>query len=289
MSDSQPQRIRLRSKFRRWLHPVAIEQEYQLAAIRFDRQLKAITEDVLRQDLPFIVAIANRYRPDAEAAKDWTTVAAAAGVTSYVTELGKSLQRILDLMEGHADALWQIARQLGRQTSVFNDLQFRKIIRAALRVNIFQAEPWLNAELAAYETESLALIKSIPEQFVERLRGTIIQGLRAGSLTEDIMADIQEVYPVTRARAELIALDQISKLNGTLTQLRQQGIGVESYVWHGVLDSRERPSHVAREGQIYKWSEGPPGGQNPGLEIRCRCWAYPVIPELQDIKGAIIP
>jgi len=97
---------------------------------------------------------------------------------------------------------------------------------------------------------------------------------------------IKEVAGVTDRRAKIISRDQISKANAELTQYRQTDLGVEKYKWRTAKDERVRgnpsgrfpnavPSHYAREGKIFSWSEAPSGG-HPGMAVLCRCFADPV-------------
>ncbi|WP_241971166.1 minor capsid protein [Actinobacillus lignieresii] len=65
--------------------------------------------------------------------------------------------------------------------------------------------------------------------------------------------EVKELTGVTSKRARLIARDQIGKLNARLTQLRQQQIGVKSYIWRTSLDERVRKWHKSREGERFDW------------------------------------
>ena len=88
-------------------------------------------------------------------------------------------------------------------------------------------------------------------------------------------------------RCEIIARDQIGKLNGGIVRARQVGLGIDRYIWRNVMDERVRgnpngkykkavPSHWAREGLVFDW-KNPPADGNPGEPILCRCWAEPYI------------
>ena len=106
--------------------------------------------------------------------------------------------------------------------------------------------------------------------------------VRKGTSTSDLRKVVQNELGITTRRAALIAVDQVGKFNGRLTQLRQQAIGISQYRWRGVLDQRERPAHVAREGQVFRWDD-PPDDGNPGQPIRCRCVAEPVMDIFADL------
>jgi SPP1 gp7 family putative phage head morphogenesis protein len=47
-----------------------------------------------------------------------------------------------------------------------------------------------------------------------------------------------------------------------------------------MMDDRVRPLHADRQGLIFRWDK-PPSDGHPGMAIRCRCVADPVI-DLDD-------
>ena len=77
-------------------------------------------------------------------------------------------------------------------------------------------------------------------------------------------------------------------MNAAFNQVRQTGLGIERYQWRGVLDQRERASHIAMEGSVQRW-DSPPlvEGENvhPGEAIRCRCSAAALL-DLDDVQEA---
>ena len=106
-----------------------------------------------------------------------------------------------------------------------------------------------------------------------------------GMRVEDLQAKLLERGNVSESRAELIARDQTLKLNGAVTQIRQENAGVTEYTWSTSLDERVRPEHASLEGQTFAWSAAPDVG-HPGEDFQCRCVALPVIPELADLPPA---
>lgn len=254
---------------RKWLRPAAIEREYV-------KYLRDIVRDVNGAIEAFIVPVLAELRQD-----DWRDTPE---TTGWYERL-----RMAIADTAAAIALPALAERVGafaRQVSGFNADQLHAILRAAYGVDIFQTEPWLADVLRQFEAENIRLIRSIPQQALDRLQGKVIQAVRAGTSTARLKVMIREEYGVTARRAELIARDQVGKLNGQLTRARQQGIGVTSYKWRGSLDERERDEHVAREGKVIPWDE-PPADGHPGEPIQCRCWAEPVLPLLQDLQGLV--
>ena len=129
----------------------------------------------------------------------------------------------------------------------------------------------------------MRLIKNLPTQKGEQLRGKFTEAVRKGTRWEEVAKEIQRDLPdKLRNRAKLIARDQIGKLNGQLTKLRQRNIGVTHYIWRGMLDERERQLHVDREGEKFAW-DNPPEDGHPGEAILCRCYAEAVFPDADEL------
>ncbi|MCP4393335.1 MAG: hypothetical protein GY804_03565, partial [Alphaproteobacteria bacterium] len=66
------------------------------------------------------------------------------------------------------------------------------------------------------------------------------------------------------------------------------------YIWHTQKDSKTRSSHADRDGKVFEWAHPPEGG-HPGEDYNCRCWAEPVMEEVDkheddgdddDVSGA---
>lgn len=256
-------------KPRKWLRPAAIEQEYE-------RYLRDIARDVNGAIEAKIVPVLGQLRQD-----DWRDIPESTGWYERLRLAVADAAALVAL-----PALAERIAEFAQRVSGFNARQFHTILRAAYGVDIFQSEPWLAEVLRQFEAENIRLIRSIPQQALDKLHGKVVQAVRQGTPTARLKELVREEYGVTTRRAELIARDQIGKLNGQLTETRQEGIGVKEYKWRGSLDERERDEHVAREGQTFSWDE-PPSDGHPGEPIQCRCWAEPVLPLLEDIEGLV--
>lgn len=120
------------------------------------------------------------------------------------------------------------------------------------------------------------LIKSIPQEVAQRVGQVTREMVEGGARWETIAKRLQDEEGISKRRANLIARDQTSKYNGALNQAHQQAAGIEYYEWRGAMDARERPEHVAMQGQVVKWSSPPPMG-HAGEPVLCRCVAIPLI------------
>ena len=161
----------------------------------------------------------------------------------------------------------------------YNTSQFLKVARnSGARNNAYiillgtmepsQAdEVWISARnnwLIQSRLSSRKLLNNIKDDFIQRK-------LQEESGITPTHSDAER-YRVYRNKTANIAAAITSSLNSSLMRKRLEDAGVTSYFWHGMLDERERPSHIAREGKEYPFNST---DVFPGQEWGCRCWAVP--------------
>jgi SPP1 gp7 family putative phage head morphogenesis protein len=201
----------------------------------------------------------------------------------------EDLNALMGSVEETFDEQWSnqnfaaVAQPVAIQTSEFQSEQLDRQIKAGLGVDVTRAEPWLTDVIRVFTQENVALIKSIPSEFFSDLEKRLARGISEGQRPEELEELIQERYGVSESRAALIARDQVGKFYGNLNERRQTALGITGYVWRGALDERERPEHLAREGEAFEWNEPPEDG-NPGEPIQCRCYGEPDLgPILEEL------
>ncbi len=166
-------------------------------------------------------------------------------------------------------------RTLGSQTSHYNKKVWEKQIKTALALDIFLSETWLQKELDTFSKTNIDLIKNIANIHLEKVQKIVNEAVTNGDDFKTITSKIQKEIGVTESRAALIARDQISKLNGLMSKVRQESLGIKSFIWRTMLDERVRPKHQDLEGEEFLWTE-PPSEGYPGEPINCRCIAEPI-------------
>lgn len=185
-------------------------------------------------------------------------------------------------------AMQQIAQAVDGQ----NASHVKEIMRRVLNVNPLLTEPWLEPLRRNWLTENVSLVTSVGTEMLGGLEQSVYRTVRGEQTFKELKVALEQRYQLSRARAQLIARDQVSKLNGQLTKERQTRLGVTGYWWRDSRDVRVRPMHrqLAREsdrGKMYSW-DAPPvtnkaGDHNhPGGDYQCRCWADPIIPGVDD-------
>lgn len=121
---------------------------------------------------------------------------------------------------------------------------------------------------------NIALINSIPQQYLDKVEQAVMASLQAGTLNATLADDLLKIEGVTKNRAKLIARDQLGKINSRLSQIRQQSLGITHYFWSTSHDERVRDRHRRWDGDRIAW-DTPTIDGHPGQAIQCRCTAIP--------------
>lgn len=257
-----------------WLYPLTAERRYVADLTAWTVSVCASIREEIGLTLPGIIMQRDLElginRGDAGMGWGW--------LESLSSSFKKAIPRAIQSVRAKFNL-----RDIARKVSETNKRQWHRILRKQYRVDVIKSESWLEPRLIEWERRNIALIESIPADYVQRLEGKIIDAVQRGMTAKQVTAIVLNVYPLPKARARLIARDQVGKLNGQLTQLRQEALGVKEYIWRGVMDSRERASHVAHEKKRYLWDKPPKDTGHPGEDYQCRCTAEPVLPMFEDI------
>lgn len=105
--------------------------------------------------------------------------------------------------------------------------------------------------------EQVNLIKSLPLEAAQRVHDIATGLLFKGERPDRLIQEILRTGEVTEGRARLIARTETSRAASNFLQARAEWVGSEGYIWRGVRDFRERPSHLEMEGKYVRWSTPP--------------------------------
>ena len=193
----------------------------------------------------------------------------------YSIGAGILLSSILSASEEKRKAIEQILanRPSGADIIASNEAQI--MLKAQAKLKQLE-EIWVR--------ENLDLIGSLEAETLRKLRDEltrlIADGIPEDEIEERLIAFINKQLEVETNRSVLIGSDQVGKLNGRLMEYWQRSAGITHYRWQTMMDDRVRPLHADRQGLVFSWDK-PPSDGHPGMAIRCRCVADPVI-DLDD-------
>lgn len=269
---------------RKWRYPMSLERQYAKQFVAYVKRKFAVIDDHKQE----LIAIVSQYavRTDDDGLME--------SVSAQISVLLDRIERDMESADDLKRAMNNMFDAVNRYNSVEFDAITKSLFGFPLQTTITQIshtdgmrarmDASLDDNIAtlkmAWVRQNLALIKSIDTETMRRIEDKmmerIIENVDTGTLTKYLIKDIRDLAGVEVNRATLIGVDQVGKLNGRLTQYRQEHAGIGEYRWETSQDERVRPAHRLRQGKTYKWSNPPPDG-HPGYPIRCRCVALPVI------------
>ena len=209
-----------------------------------------------------------------------------------VSLLSKQMQRMLERLESLD--ITSIAQRMSRnfisKLNQSNERSLKSNLANQVSVDLKGQihNEGIGRALDVKIAENVALIKSIKNEYIEKVGSVVRQNVMEGQRSTNLITQIKEQGNVSKSRAKFIARDQTAKLNADLTQLRSDALGAKTYIWSGAMDERERTDHKAMEGKLCKWDDATVysdddgktwkkrksiGGVelHPGKDYNCRC------------------
>lgn len=273
-------------------YPRAIEKKFYWLIKDMLNAVEDELHEQLEQD-----AVAIRIDADgsnADGVDDWLrNIAAYKGVVNRVFKK-ELVGRFLDKIQGDL---------IG-----FNKRQVSGKYQEVAGVDLLAYSEDIQGITRLHTESSLSMIEDIGDDIKKKIEKQVHRGMREGLTQKDLAKRISRnlkgkegIFASAKNRAKLIARNEVSNFNATLTKARQETLGIKFYEWLSILDDRVRdegkgPSktnHKAMNRKIYPWGSVPvtievdgkkykfqpaPKGifgdlMYPGSEINCRCTA----------------
>jgi hypothetical protein len=301
-------------KPQRWLYPWATEKHYA-AAIRawlrpmmdyVHTYLKNNEEAILRGDSAALVRQdtipGGSYRRLVKSLNGW--------FVTYLPDITESDSR--DAPPVVFMGLGNIAENIND----FNSAQWQKSAKAELGIEFPMYEDWWPGTKEFWQEQNYGLIRKMCSDYIAQINQKTEQAILSGWSVAQLVAAISKIdNSIKKGRANLIARDQIGKLNEKVTQARMEQAGLTMYIWSTAQDERvrgnpaghfpnARPSHYLMEGLLCRWSDpsvySDDGGKtwkprpsgavmlHPGHDIQCRCTALSYWDELVGEVDSLI-
>ena len=145
--------------------------------------------------------------------------------------------------------------------------------------------------------ENVKLIQGLADSYISEVEDIVFTSLKKGIKNKDVAIQVKTLLDSAKLKkkknAELIANDQLQKLNSDMDRYRQQKAGVNRYIWRTRENARVRDDHSHLNGAIFERGKPPitvtsgkrAGERNePGKDINCKCRAEMVIEDVLGIK-----
>ena len=263
-----PVRLRRRGRALRPVKPSkSIELWYKAELIKLVKEIAHQTES----------AIMPKLRADEHLwvrAKGTDTILVADGIWE---DIGDVFTRLAAKFGGIDDTAKRLASLAVLKSSQKVDASIASAVKNSLKIDIvgLLTKSVFGPVVERSTIVNVDLIKSIPEQFLKRVKQAVFDTVTRGERQETLVPKLREISVLTENRAKLIARDQVSKMNAALNEARQVSLGIDGYIWSTANDERVREDHAAHEGKFFRWDEPPDDTGHPGEDIQCRCVAIP--------------
>lgn len=263
------------------LFPENGEKSYRRALRKLLGVLRKTVVEDLYPPLRFILEESQEnYAPDA-----WRYV------------LNQVTDRIFTTIEPFKAQAAQEIAITGLQITNYNAKQFSQSLRQGLGIDLFAQNPWLRTQLESFSEQSTSLINTLTENEIEDIKQVVLRGVTNGDRFTQTAQNIQKRFEISSRHAKMIARDQTAKLNSSLARLRQEEVGIKTFIWQTSGDDRVRKSHKVLDGMECSWNDDSiyrkPGETTwrkkssiggaeyqPGQDFQCRCVSIPIMPVL---------
>jgi len=200
--------------------------------------------------------------------------------SDFKTAFSKTANTVKAKVSGIASTLAQtVVSKQGQQSD--NQLSAMILSKTGIDFSGLMSDSVLQEAVDEAVAANIALINSIPQQYLDRVEQAVMASLQAGTLNATLADELKKIKGVTDSRAKLIARDQLGKINSRLAQIRQQSLGITHYFWSTSHDERVRARHRRWDGDLIAW-DNPPIDGHPGQAIQCRCTAIPDLDFLME-------
>lgn len=214
----------------------------------------------------------------------------------YKTGKARLVQRELDALRRYwGDIFDDSAKRIANRFIEKVDRQVSNSSKKALAELSFDVS-WKNSTdvrnvLTSLRDTQVSLIKSIPEESLNRVAGVLQRGLQNGQDIDYIYSELSHGFDITARRAKMIALDQTNKATFSINRARMLSVGVTEGIWiHVAGRYTSRPTHVAMHHKRFNLSKGlfdSAVGKNvmPAELVNCCCkWRAIIKPKYSSME-----
>lgn len=195
-------------------------------------------------------------------------------INQFLQYVEMNLDAIIDTMMFHNEVITVL-------DSVGNQIQ-----KNVKKVNIleFDFTDEQKEEIARNYTNNMQLyIKDFVQKRLPEMRHKVAQAVLEGYREIDVQKMLQTEYGIAERKAKFLAQNETSIMLAQIKKVHYSAMGFDSFMWHTILDARERPLHRELNGKIFSFDNPPViderTGQRglPGETYNCRCNLTPIM------------
>ena len=253
--------------------PTAIEARYQAELRKLTRRMMDEVEREVRALFAGPVAVESHVTTDASIASQ-SRILVNALQSKFAVIFRDASRPLAERMVGQAAKA--SAARLGQSLKELSG-------GVSIRTDILKSGPVAEIVKASI-ADNVGLIKSIPAQYLDDVRGAVMRSITSGNGLADLVPYLERERGVTERRARNIALDQTRKAYQSINAERMKAAGIKKFEWiHSGGGQKPRPLHVRMSGNVYSYDDLPVIDERtgergiPGQAPNCRCTARPVL------------
>lgn len=268
-------------------YPKVIEKKYQFELINF---VNVIAKEIDMRLIESLNQIDNQRKIELN-------------LDSWVDSVDDIMESLKVWGMAKASEMLAVVTLKASQIGDWNTKQFKQSIKTVVGVDPISKNQGYQTLIQSWSKENSRLITSIQSNLLDDVAGVTQRGMSAGKSINDISKEIKDRYGVTKSRARTIARTEVGKLNGNLTKVRNQELGIKTYTWVTANDGeRVRPSHRELHNLLCSWSDDTICSRDngktwikrksigafvgkPGDDINCRCTSRSNVASLLDELG----
>lgn len=195
-------------------------------------------------------------------------------ISQFLQYVEMNLDQIIETMLFHNEVI-----------TVLDDVgnQIQKNVK---KVNIleFDFTDEQKEEIARNYTNNMQLyIKDFIQKRVPEMRQKVAKAVLEGYREIDVQKMLETEYGIAERKAKFLAQNETSIMLAQIKKVHYSAMGFDSFMWHTILDARERPLHRELNGKIFRFDNPPViderTGQRglPGETYNCRCNMTPIM------------
>lgn len=131
--------------------------------------------------------------------------------------------------------------------------------------------------------ENIGLIKSIPDEYMQKITGTVMRAITSGGNIQLLQKTLSKYEGITERRVKNIADDQTRKAYNSINAQRMMDVGVKKFMWiHSGGGQKPRQEHIELNGKIFSFDDPPiidsKTGERglPSVLVNCACTLKPI-------------
>ncbi len=264
------------AKGKPFAYPAGIMVRYESAILTLVRKMTKETKAAVKSfyKKPVVKATFDSKESDA--------IKAAKALTDYLNN------RFEELFSGSAfniaDSMLNEVDEVSGKSTRLNLKQASKLTT----IDLSSIDKGTQSIIKASVIEGANLIKSIPQQYMDRVKEMITDSITKGHGLAELIPNLENIDGMSDRRAKNIAYDQTRKAYAGLNLKRSLNVGVTQGEWiHSGGSDHPRETHEEMDGEIFDLDEGlfdeDVGDYVLPAELPyCGCSYTPIIPEEAD-------